>query len=88
MFISSKMHRVIVECLIETCLMALGDGPQPGLASTHESDHTNGGYLTMDTLLHSLHRALPAAKPQTPRPKPTSAIHPARNCAPIDCGGT
>ena len=87
MFISSKMHRAIAECLIETCLVALGDGPHPGLASTHESEHTNGGYLTMDTLLHSLHRVLTEEKPPTTRPPVTADIHQVRESATLFCGG-
>jgi len=87
MFISSKMHRVIVECLIETCLVALGDGPHPGLASTHESEHTNGGYLTMDTLLHSLHSVLTEEKPPTTRPPVSADINLVRECATLFCGG-
>ena len=60
---TGEMHRAIMEALMETCKQSLVDGPKAGLAATHESEHTNGGYLTIDTLLHCLHRVLTDVKP-------------------------
>lgn len=66
---TEEMHRAIMESLMETCNQSLVDGPKPGLAATHESEHTNGGYLTMDTLLHLLQRLITGVKPiNSPNP--------------------
>ena len=57
------MHRAIMESLMETCNQSLVDGPKAGLALEHESEHTNGGYLTIDRLMHYLQRVLTDEKP-------------------------
>jgi hypothetical protein len=68
MHYSGEMHRAIIESLIETCKQSLEDGPSSmltnGFRCGHESEHTNGGYLTMDTLIYFLHRVLTNEKPQ------------------------
>lgn len=74
---TGEMHRAIMEALMETCKQSLIDGPKAGLAATHESEHTNGGYLTIDTLLHCLHRLLTDVKP-TPAENPENG--------PLICG--
>lgn len=60
---SGEMHRAIMEALMETCKQSLVDGPKAGLAGARESEHTNGGYLTIDTLIHCLTRVLTDVKP-------------------------
>ena len=60
---TGEMHRAIMEALMETCKQSLVDGPKAGLALEHESEHTNGGYLTIDTLMHCLQRVLTDVKP-------------------------
>ena len=61
---TGEMHRAIMEALMETCKQSLVDGPKASLAATHESEHTNGGYLTIDTLLYCLQSVLTDVKPR------------------------
>lgn len=74
---SEHIHRAIIESLIETCKQSLEDGPKAGLSASHESEHSNGGYLTIDTLLHCLTRVLTDERP-------TRAENPANG--PLICG--
>tara|TARA_B100000674_G_scaffold482780_1_gene485680 strand:- start:3157 stop:4110 length:954 start_codon:yes stop_codon:yes gene_type:complete len=60
---TEHMHRAIIEALIETSKKSLEDGPKPGLSVTHESEHSNGGYLTIDALLYCLTRVLTDERP-------------------------
>ena len=61
---TGEMHRAIMEALMETCEQSLVDGPKNGLAATHESENTNGGYLMIDTLIHCLKCVLTDVKPR------------------------
>ena len=58
MSFSGTLHRAIIETLIEICDESLEEGPRRGFSASHESEHSNGGYLTIDTLIHCLQRVL------------------------------
>ena len=60
---SGDMHRAIIESLVETCKQSLDDGPKAGFAVGNASEHTNGGYITIDTLIHCLVRVLTDERP-------------------------
>lgn len=58
MSFSGKMHRAIINTLIELCDQSLEEGPRRGFSSPYESEHSNGGYLTMSRFISCLQRVL------------------------------